>query len=1840
LVCLLITTAIYCCAFAVSTASAATYYVDDANGNDDANGSIGHPWKTLARVHDVNMGNLAHGNYPYYSGQWTSDPNPNAGDTVYYYNGNYGTFRENSADVNVYTVIHNTDWITHKAMPGHIPELNTIYIINKYGGTSWPTLTTNDQGSSFLKFDGFKINNGVYFVNSSYLWLKNCEVTCVPLALDGSYAPYYSYPTYDLYAFDGNNLIVEDCNIHGGTIPICVGSTNTAGNIHYDHTTITGTTVHWFSDRGMYIGDCCDSNISYNLVYDADNRHGQIELIGTRSKDFTAGETVRQASSGAVGQFISNSSQGIYAYITSTQEFEGNNTPHPALAGSIIGDVSGAILTQTGTSNINARSECMMIGANITSGDYYATNVVIRGNTILRLNPNAPYVNNESAIKISILRPGYMSNVTFENNVVRGTILLLGLNGNVNFNNNTIYGGSQQLESATAALTTFGSTIIDNMYNNIFPGNYGGTNSGLSLYKDYSSYYTRIINHGNNIFGTNPNGQGGPSYPFVVNGTELVNYNINSLFVNAANNDFNLAPNSVAINFGNSTYAPATDILGHSRVGAPDAGCYEYTTSGGTNHAPVLGTIGNKIVDENSPLSFTVTATDADGDSISYSDQNLPSGATFVGQTFSWTPDYNQAGSYQVTFIASDGKAQDSNTITITVNNVNRPPVLVPIGDKSVYTNNLLAFDVNATDPDGNTVTYSATGLPIGATFTGQTFSWTPDYNQAGTYHVTFIASDGKAQDSETITITVSVVGSTNQPPVLAAIGNKSVNENSTLSFSISATDADGDPITYSAQNLPSGATFVGQTFSWTPNYNQAGSYQVTFIARDGKAQDSKTITITVNNVNRAPVLSTIGDKSVYTNKLLAFGVNATDPDGNTITYSATGLPIGATFAGQSFIWTPAPNQAGTYHVTFIASDGLLQDSETITIIVYSIDTSAPTVSGLSPAADSIHIPLDRLIILHVTDNGEGVDANSVTIKVNDNIVYMGDTADYNSPYGCCHRTGTNADYTFIYQPNAPFDYDQTVSVVVNAQDLAGNVMSQYSYSFVTETRSFGENKMANSNSKNLSKGHPATVRDSAGNIWVAWHAGVMSSSGMKREIYVGKLPAGADNFGNSVREADNSNDRCNAALAIDASDKLYLAWQDNRLKKWDIYMSTSVDGINWSTETRVTDSDNNAVNPVIAVDHSLPPKAYIAWQDDRTGNQEIYIASSSDGFATETISKITSDSSDHIKPAIAVDSANTVYVVWADSRNGLSDIYGAASNNGPWTNVPIVTKSGNQTNPAIATEATGAILHLLWVDDTAGNKDIYYAASNGLPETSLAGRNIVDDNSGADQLTPVIITTGSTGAGLRVFACWQDMRNIVKSGKTNLYFVDVNNGKQTNIFVGNNATNSNQSAPVIGVDRYGYPYLVWADDRNQNTDIYYAGSTFVHSNALASQNVSPASDAIIGTEPANITGMNDVSIVVPAGAYSCELNITISKVENPPKLPVSLFTFPYEFGPGGTDFNQPVTITIPYSFSASNNPAFAYWYNKLADALSQQGITNVETIAISPTLYALRFKTTHFSQFIVGGSVSSSIQVTKCTIIAGSNDNSDKISISGKIDATADNFNDATVIEVTVDSNDMVNPCVLTFPINSKTLKNDKYSYSGTENGIKKSFNYDVKTHSFVSVANNVNLSGLGCPLTFDINVGDYIGTAEVNETIVNGKNKPIPIILLMGVKNSLIVDKCQVKPGNKKLNTDQLLVTGSFTVEDTDVDMANRVSEGLVVTLGTQTFTIPTNELKAGNGKFTCSKTEVTEGGILMVSFNFNKCSFMLTIKNTNITASSGTVDFGVAFAGYSQIRQITLM
>jgi hypothetical protein len=115
------------------------------------------------------------------------------------------------------------------------------------------------------------------------------------------------------------------------------------------------------------------------------------------------------------------------------------------------------------------------------------------------------------------------------------------------------------------------------------------------------------------------------------------------------------------------------------------------------------------------------------------------------------------------------------------------------------------------------------------------------------------ILGDVKAQSLPTSTVnaTITIGNGTNQPPILGPIGNKTINAGSLLTFVVSGTDPENDPLTYSASHLPAGAIFYPstRTFSWTPTSSQAGIYSnVSIEATDGSLSDTENITIVVTS--------------------------------------------------------------------------------------------------------------------------------------------------------------------------------------------------------------------------------------------------------------------------------------------------------------------------------------------------------------------------------------------------------------------------------------------------------------------------------------------------------------------------------------------------------------------------------------------------------------------------------------------------------------------------------------------------------------------------------------------------------------------------------------------------------------------------------------------------------------------------------------------------------------------------------------------------------------------------------------------------------------------------------
>ena len=464
------------------------------------------------------------------------------------------------------------------------------------------------------------------------------------------------------------------------------------------------------------------------------------------------------------------------------------------------------------------------------------------------------------------------------------------------------------------------------------------------------------------------------------------------------------------------------------------------------NEAPVLTAIGSKNVDELVQLSFTATATDADlpPQTLTYSLSGQPSGASITtGGAFTWTPTEAQGpGPYSFDVCVSDSIDDDCELITVTVNEVNVAPVLDAIGDKNADELVELAFTATAADADipVQTLTFSLSGEPAGAGITaGGDFTWTPAEAQSpGSYPFDVCVSDGIFSDCETITV---AVGEENAAPVLDPIGNKNVDELVQLSFTATAADEDLPPqtLTFGLVDGPAGASITnGGAFTWTPTEAQGpGSYPFDVCVNDGSLDDCETITVTVNEVNVAPILATIGNKNVNELVQLSFTANAADTDipVQPLTFSLSGEPIGASItAGGDFTWTPTEDQGpDSYPFDVCVSDGVAVDCETITVTVSDVD-QAPV---LSPIGDQT---IDELAELAFTAEAADADLPAQTLTFSLSGEPAGAAIDPDT--GAFSWTPTEAQgpgtYPFdVCVSDGGLDDCETITVTVNEINIA-----------------------------------------------------------------------------------------------------------------------------------------------------------------------------------------------------------------------------------------------------------------------------------------------------------------------------------------------------------------------------------------------------------------------------------------------------------------------------------------------------------------------------------------------------------------------------------------------------------------------------------------------------------------------------------------------------------------------------------------------------------------------------------------------------------------------------------
>ncbi|MDD4878150.1 MAG: Ig-like domain-containing protein [Candidatus Nanoarchaeia archaeon] len=321
--------------------------------------------------------------------------------------------------------------------------------------------------------------------------------------------------------------------------------------------------------------------------------------------------------------------------------------------------------------------------------------------------------------------------------------------------------------------------------------------------------------------------------------------------------------------------------------------------------------------------------------------------------TVNFTPDYTEVGNWSILLNVTDNMAAyDTYEITFNISSVNDAPVLDPIPDLFVVYDVVFTYDINATDEEGNTLTFSYNGTALYDSAIGGWLSLNTstgmitidaDSLDADTYKVNFTVNDTHgASDSQVVNITIR---ENTKPYCTTAINNyrsltksdnteipkntvffptDSVNfsmreSEITGNFTISCTDDEGDAITFEWYwNTTLNRTYTtsgtpgakSDTWGYTTYYLDAGNYTMSLVVKDTGQNKTYNITVSVANVNAPPMLvsqipniSKLPSGNGWYNDVVNsrnFSVYFIDLDGENLTYSGYWLPLNESFSDSN----------------------------------------------------------------------------------------------------------------------------------------------------------------------------------------------------------------------------------------------------------------------------------------------------------------------------------------------------------------------------------------------------------------------------------------------------------------------------------------------------------------------------------------------------------------------------------------------------------------------------------------------------------------------------------------------------------------------------------------------------------------------------------------------------------------------------------------------------------------------------------------------------------------------------------------------------------------------------
>lgn len=378
------------------------------------------------------------------------------------------------------------------------------------------------------------------------------------------------------------------------------------------------------------------------------------------------------------------------------------------------------------------------------------------------------------------------------------------------------------------------------------------------------------------------------------------------------------------------------------------------------NDAPTFTFLTDTVALEDALYSFTVTAEDIDGDTLSFSSLELPDWLSFndTSNVVSGTPDNEDIGDYFISLRIYDGIVDVDTSFVVHVLNVNDAPAFTSIQDSTGLQGALYTYSVTAEDEDGDTLNFSAPVLPIWLSFDSITnvLSGIPGNSHVGDNSVVLRVTDGSV---DVIQIFVIAVENVNDPPVVTSVPLTEARPGLAYFYTITAEDIDGDSLSYTALVLPGWLTFNTTThiLSATPGEGDVGDQHLTIRVSDGSLYVDHTFIVTVDYGNHAPSFISYPPTAAVLGNTYEYVLSAQDIDSDSLDYSAPQLPGWLTFFPEKNMISgiPGSSDLGRHDVVLRVCDGTVSADQSFPIFVEGVNnppsfTSTPLIAV--PAGD------------------------------------------------------------------------------------------------------------------------------------------------------------------------------------------------------------------------------------------------------------------------------------------------------------------------------------------------------------------------------------------------------------------------------------------------------------------------------------------------------------------------------------------------------------------------------------------------------------------------------------------------------------------------------------------------------------------------------------------------------------------------------------------------------------------------------------------------------------------------------------------------------------------------